>query len=255
MVAETFSKAEAGTQKTAIDGMRVSDQLCQALIEEINSGTVQVGEPLPTERELCERFNASRPTVREALSLMQIKGYVDTEPGKRPRAAKPSIEQIVRSAGELIRNLLSDDEIGAHVEQMRQFVEIGAVREAAKRATNLQIAQIKATLEANFKAIESDDFPATDIAFHRSIVAVIGNPLILTLHDMFVSSMVKLRPAERDIIEHNQMVYEEHRQLYEAILAGDVNEAAIIIDRHLARSYRSRLAPPAKVEGLPSQPF
>ncbi|MEZ5823543.1 MAG: FCD domain-containing protein [Geminicoccaceae bacterium] len=223
---------------------RTADLIANTLVDEIRSQRIAVDEVLPSERELCARFDASRPTVREALSQLQLRGYLNAGGGKRPRASLPSLAEILRGAGDVIRDVLGDTESDAHLEQTRHFIETGAVREAAMRADHLQIAQIRSALEDNFRTIGTSAFPQTDIAFHRSIVSVVGNPIILTLHDLFVSDMLARRPPETDRQAHDEMVYEEHRQIYEAVLGGDVIAATDVMDRHLARSYRYRLAMP-----------
>ncbi|MCO6381118.1 MAG: FCD domain-containing protein [Vannielia sp.] len=218
--------------------------IAQTLIGEIRAGVIAADSPLPTERSLCSRFETSRPTVREALALMQMRGYISGGGGRRPRATLPSLLAVLQGAGGMIREILGDDESGAHIEQMRNFIETGAVREAATRADPLQAAKIRAALEANFGAIGTPDFAATDIAFHRAIVAGIGNPVMLTLHDMFLSEMLAARPPETDRSAHDRVVYEEHRGIYEAVLAGDPAAATEVMEKHLYRSWRSRLADP-----------
>jgi GntR family transcriptional regulator, sialic acid-inducible nan operon repressor len=226
---------------------RAADSIAQTLIDEIRSGVIGDDTALPTERELCERFGASRPTVREALAQMQLRGYATVGAGKRPRAAKPSLTDVLRGAGDLIREILGDAESGAHLEQMRQFIETGAVREAAANASNIQIAKMQDALERNFEAIGTEDFPATDIAFHRALVSVVGNPVILTLHDMFVSELLSHRPPAEDQVAHDRGSYEDHREVYQAILDGAEVTATALMDRHLSRAYRGRLKRPKSV--------
>lgn len=222
--------------------------LADTLISEIRSGELAEGVPLPTERTLCERFGTSRPTVRQALMKMQLRGYVSQPSSKRPRATKPSIERIILEAGDHIRELVGDAESGAYVEQIRQFIEVGAVGAAAKHTSHRQIAQIRDALEACYQAIgQEEHFVRADIAFHRALVSVIDNPIILKLHDMFVSTMLRHRPTVADRAAHDQMVYEEHREIYEAVLGNDVEAAMTVMDRHLARSYRARLDRPRKI--------
>ena len=237
--------------RTDSEPERLSDVMARTLIMEIAVGDLKVGETLPTERTLCERFEASRPTVREALALMQMKGYISTSTGKRPRADKPSIRKILLAARDHMREILGNAESGAHLEQLRQFIETGAAMEAAKNASNLQIVQIRSALEANYAAIGTDNFPATDIAFHRALVSVIGNPILLTLHDMFANAMLSYRPPVDDQQKADEMTYNEHQAIYEDVLSGDILDASDTMDRHLARSYRSRLSKPSKV--LPSR--
>lgn len=232
------------------DHKRVPDRIADALVAQIKDGTLSVGDALPTERELCEEFSTSRPTVREALSLLQLRGFVAAGAGKRPRVTAPSIENVLLSAGDHIREILGNAESAAHLEQMRQFIEAGAVRVAAEHSTNIQIAKMQTALQENFAAIGTQKFPETDIAFHRSIVAVVGNPIILKLHDMFVSTMLAQRPDVNDRRPHDEKVYEEHRTIYEAVLNGDVVAATNLIDGHLERSYRSRLAAPISLQGV-----
>ena len=233
-----------------------SDAIAEALIADIRHGRQPVGAPLPTERELCERFDASRPTIRAALSQMQLRGYVDGQPGHRPRAVVPSLESILRGAGDHILEIMSDAEAAAHVEQMRLFIETGAARAAAMRADTVHLAKLNEALSRNAEAIGTPDFAATDIAFHRALVAVVGNPVLLTLHDMFVSRLIAGLPPVPDPIENDRITHAEHRAIYTAVLDGDVAAAADVMETHLARSLRRRLkaAALAQSEKLASRP-
>lgn len=226
-----------------------SDAIAEALIADIKEGSLPRGEPLPTERELSERFEASRPTVRAALSQMQMRGYLNAQPGHRPRAASPSLDSVLRGAGDHIRDVLGDAEAGAHLEQMRQFIETGAARAATMRADTVQLAKLKDALDRNAEAIGTPGFAATDIAFHRVLVSVVGNPILLTLHDMFVSRLFAERPPVPDAASNDRISHEEHRAIYSAILDGDVAAATNVMETHLARSLRRRLKAAA---GMPA---
>ena len=219
----------------------MSDVISAALIAEIRAGSLPVGAPLPTERDLAERFDASRPTIREALAQMQMRGFVEAGGGRRPRAARPSMQTILASAGEHIRDLLGDAESGAHLEQTRLFIETGAAREAAKRRDRIQIARLQDALDSNEAAIGTPQFARTDIAFHRELVSIVGNPVILTLHDMFVSGLLAQRPPVENPARYDAVAHDEHRQIFDAVAAGDVAVATEVMERHLARSYRVRL--------------
>lgn len=230
------------TESSVISGTpSMAGGIADRLIADIRDGALAVGAPLPPERELCDRFDASRPTVREALALMQMRGFLDAGGGRRPRALRPSMQTILHSAADHLREVLGDAESGAHLEQMRQFIESGAAREAAMRGDRIQIARLSDALGRNRDAIGTPNFASTDIAFHRALVSIIGNPVILTLHDMFVSGLLARRPPVDDPARYDAIAHDEHRAIYEAILNGDVMAATDVMDRHLARSYRTRL--------------
>ena len=236
-----------------VHSKRTSDIIAEALIAEIREGVIPGDAALPTERELCERFQTSRPTVRAALSSLELRGFAVLDPGRRPRAARPSLTAILAGVGNQIREALGDAESGAHIEQMRQFIETGAAREAARRASNVQIKQLQLALEKNYEAIGSDRFPETDRAFHRVLVSVAGNPVLLSLHDMVVSELLSQRPVAADRTAHDQKSYSEHLRIYQAILDGDAATATEVMDGHLYRSYRARLKPPRAVGTEPEE--
>jgi GntR family transcriptional regulator len=66
-------------------------QLRELLRDEIAAGRWEVGERLPSERELCETFNLSRTTVREAIDALVNEGFLRREKGRGTFVAEPKI--------------------------------------------------------------------------------------------------------------------------------------------------------------------
>lgn len=228
--------------QTASAKPRTSESIAEILIADIRAGEIADGATLPTERALSERFDTSRPTIRAALVMMQARGFATLETTKRPKASKPSISGIFESATESIRELMGDTESSAYLEQVRHFVEVGAVRVAALEASNIQISQIHAALDACHKSIGKDpDFGKADADFHRAIVSVVQNPIILELHDRFVGTMLSTRTAGPNPIEQDQEIYDEHLVIFDAIVENKPEKAIEVMNKHLSRSYRSRL--------------
>ncbi|MBC8569895.1 GntR family transcriptional regulator [Zongyangia hominis] len=67
-------------------------QLKQYLIGQIRGGKLKVGDMLPTEFDLCEKFGVSRPTVRQAMSEMVAEGYLYRHKGRGTFVSKPKLE-------------------------------------------------------------------------------------------------------------------------------------------------------------------
>lgn len=57
---------------------RVADRVRAA----IQSGDLRPGQPLPTEKQLADRYRVSRPTVRAALAVLRTEGLVDSQQGR-----------------------------------------------------------------------------------------------------------------------------------------------------------------------------
>jgi len=229
-------------KSTTQGGRRTVEIVTGSLVSQIRAGRFSVGTMLPTERELCEMYDTSRPTVREAIGRLQYMGYLEAEAGKRPRIAMPSLESVLLSTSQSVQGLFSEAEAAAHLEQMRQFIEVGAVRIAANDANALQIARIQQRLEENWQAVGTADFPETDIAFHQAIVEVVGNPVLIAVSEMFRRQMLARTDRKSDSKAQDQMVCREHSEIFEALVKGEEITATEAMDRHLDRSYRDRLA-------------
>ena len=72
-------------------------QLKNTLIDEINAGQYLPDQRLPSERELCQRFEVSRMTVRQALSELLREGLIYARVGKGTFITTPKIEQQLRT--------------------------------------------------------------------------------------------------------------------------------------------------------------
>ncbi|WP_068313693.1 FCD domain-containing protein [Polycladidibacter hongkongensis] len=215
--------------------------IAETLIAEIVSGVFSQTTNLPSERELCERFNVSRTIIREAILRIQLAGYLEIQPGRRAQVTTPKVAQIIETAAQQIQRVLGKTESISQMEQIRQHLECGSVREAVHKASNQQIALMRDALEHNYHAIGTPQFLATDNAFHKSIAIVSGNEMILALYGDYLDTMLAQRPTWQDPEAHDRLVYKEHLAIYECILGGDADKAAALMRRHLERSYRSRL--------------
>lgn len=105
-------------------------ELAQELAEGISSGRYALGSLLPTEFELCERFGASRYTVRKALDELQELGLIS-----RRKNVGTRVEAIRASAG-FTQSIATVDELAqfgaTHVRVVRQVEEVVADLALAK---------------------------------------------------------------------------------------------------------------------------
>ena len=67
-----------------------SHEIVELIEGAIASGEFEVGSKLPSEKELAERYGVGRPSVREALFLLQQQGFVDITSGARAQVTTPN---------------------------------------------------------------------------------------------------------------------------------------------------------------------
>ena len=69
---------------------QVSDVVAERIERLIVDGVLKVGQPLPSERRLCEKLGISRSALREGLKVLRGRGIIDTAQGRDSRVAKLS---------------------------------------------------------------------------------------------------------------------------------------------------------------------
>lgn len=145
-------------------------------IEELlYSGVFKAGERLPSERELSERFNTSRTTIREAIIMLELKGVLNVKQG--------SGIFFVDSTDKLNqKSLMPYSEIGPfELLQARQVIESNITGFAASQISFNELQELKKIIGLQEKAIaaESDKFEDTDHRFHSIIAEATQNRVLI----------------------------------------------------------------------------
>lgn len=230
----------------AITKRKLSDQVVERLEADIRDGVYAVGSHLPSERELMALYAVGRPSVREALFLLQRMGLVRIASGERALVTRPAPEHLLSELSGVARYLLETPEGVDHFEQARLFLEVGLVRYAADHATGAQIEGLRDALERNCAAIgQGRPFRTTDVAFHRMLAEIPGNPIFTALHDAVVDWLIVQRPPVPDPEVNNKDSHTGHAAIFQAIADRDPAAAARAMELHLGNA-RKRYSTPAE---------
>ncbi|MCB8882236.1 FadR family transcriptional regulator [Acidisoma cellulosilytica] len=206
-----------------------TDQLTEALRARIGRGIFPVGSKLPSEQAIGLKFQVSRTVVREAVTRLKADGLVETRKGTAARvcAVSPSLDKGL-SMPRSIDGLLGFLEVRRPIEG-----EMAAL--AAERRTKAQSAAIKKALLAVEKA--RNDGVDEDLDFHLSIGQATSNAYWNQFVRIFADPMrtaIRLtRANEARRLDFASAVAEEHRQIYDAIVAQDPQAARTAAYRHL----------------------
>lgn len=222
-----------------ISRRKLSDEVVTRLEAAIRDGTFRSGSPLPSERELMQLFDVGRPSVREALYALQRIGLVRLVSGERPMVIEPSPKHLLNELGSTVRHLLEQPGGLVHFEQGRLFLELSLVRYACLSATDEQLDRLAAALSANEAAQDDPDlFRSTDVAFHRVLAEMPGNPVFIAMHDAIVEWLIAQRKPMREPSTQCRASFLGHKSIYEAIRARDVQAATDAMEAHLAEATR-----------------
>lgn len=151
----------------------------------IVSGQLSEGESLGHEPDLVERFGVSRPSLREALRILEAEGLVTVVRGVRGGviAHEPDGRMTARTAALLLqaRNVSLAD-----VFEARSLVEPIAARTlATMRGRRAAIKELRALINDEEAVIDDPDaFGIANAAFHERLVALAGNQTLGIVAEM-----------------------------------------------------------------------
>ena len=204
----------------------------------IRSGELKPGDLLPSERDLMVTFDIGRPAVREALLSLQTKGLIVTENGRRASVRTPNVDSVFTALDSVVGVVIESGDSLKHLFDARLFIEAAMARNAANKITESQLADLKAALAANKQAIGSRDlFMETDIAFHRILFLVSGNPVFEAVHKALVNwLMARWRQIERSDATET-LAFKGHQKIYLAVAKRDPDAAEAAMQKHLASSW------------------
>ncbi|MBN9129180.1 MAG: FadR family transcriptional regulator [Paenarthrobacter ureafaciens] len=216
------------------------DRASQVIVDQIKvlirSGKLQPGDRLPSERELCQRFNVSRVTVREALRVLETNGLLTIRVGSHGGAflTTPSAERL----GVGLADLLSLAPATAHdVTEARFIVELGTLPLAVERATEEDIAALFAMVEEAEAALKAGKYNVElSAAFHTRIAQCTHNPAVEMLMQSFNGPLRMSLEESHTAAPMGEQGIAEHRKLAEAIQARDVEGARKLMTEHLNRT-------------------
>jgi DNA-binding FadR family transcriptional regulator len=160
----------------------LSVQIAQELRNAIVEGTLIVDERLPSEKELCDRFSVSRPTVREALKRLAAQNLIRTQRGASGGAFVNRIsynDAYPRQITSYTLLLSMNDITFKTACEARFAIELACIPLAAKRRDPDHLAQMRAEIHHQGQQGLSDNgFCASDVNFHKAMVHAAGNPVL-----------------------------------------------------------------------------
>jgi len=217
---------------------RAADSIVQSLEQQIRSGALPDGEPLPAERALMAVHQTSRTVVREAITTLTSRGLIENRPRFRPIVRKPGLGAFIESTRSVTEHLFEQASGVRQLYETRIFIERQLVRDAATHARKEDIKALSVALANNEAHIHDDKgFYRTDMEFHAVLYDIPKNPIFTALHEAYREWLDTHWAKMIRSPERNYVNYRCHAEIYNAIVERDPDAAEIAMSTHLNSAW------------------
>ena len=223
----------------SVSTQRLYRLIADQIAAKITAGEFAPGTRLPSERELADKLQVSRSSIREALIALEIGGYVEIRVGSGvfvARAKEDGSYAGDRPATDTGAATDGASSLGAfELLETRMLFEPECAALAARTASDAQIASMR----AHCLAMSRNNTPSQhDRAFHAAIAGACGNAaleaVVAYVWDLSEASVVFSRLDEHMVTSDVwQLALAEHRRVLEAIEEHDPVRARHEMHGHL----------------------
>lgn len=220
-----------------IETKKKSTYVAEQIIEAIHKGIYEVGDKLPPERQIAEETGVSRPSVREAMSALQIVGLIESRSGDGTYICQP-IKNV--DAEFRVWSILERTKSPFEVWEARKTLEPGIAKLAAGRAAPQDIEALKKALDdMRKKATQKDHrgFLRADQKFHTALAAATKNPTLEwtiqpLLQNMTRELWIEIKKNSLSNKEHVRTSLSIHGKILSAIESKNKNLVREEVTRH-----------------------
>lgn len=219
----------------------VTSRLISRFKELIAEGKLQPGSKLPPERKLAEEFGVSRPSLRQALKVLEIMGVISQRIGDGTYLNDSATEILSEPMNFLILvNQISPQELM----EARLIVEPELAARAAQRATEEDLNDLREALQALKEAAGNPrKMLQADLAFHQAIFRAAGNRVCMMMFSVVHKSLLMQSQVFRSSRKATEMlnvqqVIRHHQAIYDAIQKRDPEAARQAMRAHLENASK-----------------
>jgi GntR family transcriptional repressor for pyruvate dehydrogenase complex len=225
--------------------VRAHEVIVSQIEDMIVRGELKAGDRLPSEREMTTQFGVSRATVREALRVAESSGLIAVRQGEQggPLVIAQPGAGVVRVFEALLRTNLGSL---TDVVELRMLLEGFAAYMAAQQSKR-RLAPLEDAFRQLAAAEDDDDRSRADALFHFREAEATGNPMLVVVaaalrEPVFHSITVGL-PSLAERRETSDVVTQRHRDVLDAIQAGDGDRACQLSRTYLHDTYAPLMKP------------
>lgn len=213
---------------------KIFQEIVEIIQDSIRQGNLKPGDQLPTERDLTQKLNVSRTSVREALLTLEIMGYIEIRQSKGAFVREVKLEDIIEP---IISAIYVDNQMVLNLLDVRELIETETTRQAAISASEDDVKKIeKAILEAQDDIRQGGIGLEGDDLFHTAIASSTDNQVYELIMYLIRDLLSKSREATLNIEGQPLKTVEDHKKIFLAIKERNPDKAQELMKEHLNKA-------------------
>ncbi|SHK36975.1 FadR/GntR family transcriptional regulator [Paramaledivibacter caminithermalis] len=214
-----------------VQSERLSDKVVNQILNLIERGELKPGDKLPSETEFAKQLGISRGILREALTILQSKGYVSRKPKDgtyiREFFEKKDFQDSILEAFQKASYL--------DLLEVRETLERKIVELVIKRSSDEELEEIEQSLVQDV-----DDFNiVADQAFHQKIASLTKNTILTNFMYVYYDMIHDLANKTLKSEDRRKQLMKEHTDILKAIKERDIEKAQACMSYHLGKVKQS----------------
>jgi DNA-binding FadR family transcriptional regulator len=239
----------------APDRSRSHETILRRIEQQLASGELSPGDRLPAERTLAEQLGVSRPSVREALRVLEALGVLEVTGGQGRDSGAVVVARPGAAIGTAMRMHVATRGLPmADLVETRVLLETAAVRRLGERVrTEPDGPALLAPAEVILERMTDPELPPQifhrlDTGFHVALTEAAGNVVVAvimaSLREAIEAYVLAAVPGLPDWTATAGTLRRQHAALLTALRQGDGALAAEVVERHIRRFFAQAAAAP-----------
>lgn len=219
-----------------IKGTRKYERVVDSIKDAISKGTLAYGDPLPPERQMIDDMGVSRSSLREAFSVLELLGLIESIPGKgrfvrHPQASGGETGEIPLEGAAVLELM-----------EARRILDPAIATVAAQKASPSDLTKMRRVLSTTRGDLDDRRRRAqSDFDFHLAMAEGTHNFIFVGIVRMEFNLILATHNLIYGLLEDKHAFANEHEALYEAIMLRDSQGAHEAATRHIERIYKTLL--------------
>lgn len=224
--------------EAALKSPRKYEKVVDSIKSSITNGELAYGDPLPPERQMIDALGVSRSSLREAFSVLELLGLIESIPGKGRFVRHPQTfsdggtSAVVPLEGSAVLELM----------EARRVLDPAIAAEASRKASPSDVTKLRRILSNTRSDIDDVTNRArSDFDFHLALAEATHNFIFVNIARMEFNLILATHDHIYSLLTDKHAFVDEHESLYDAILRHDVDGARSCAARHIDRIYKTLL--------------